>query len=40
MKKMEIIMDHIVKVGGFAEPQGEFPQFGSTNMSVKSEFNG
>ena len=40
MKKMGIIMAHIVKVGTFAEPQEQFLEFSSTNMSVKSEFNG
>jgi hypothetical protein len=39
MKKMGIITDRIVNVGGFAEPQKEFLEFHRTNVFLKREVN-
>jgi hypothetical protein len=40
LKKMGIITDRIVNVGGFAEPQREFLEFHRTKVFLKSESNG
>ena len=37
MKKMGVIMDRVVSVGGFAEPQGKLLKFHRTNVFFKSE---
>jgi hypothetical protein len=39
MKKMGIITDRVVNVGGFAEPQREFLEFHRTNVFLKREVN-
>jgi len=39
MRKMGIITDHVVNVGGFAEPQREFLEFHRTNVFLKREVN-
>jgi hypothetical protein len=35
MKKIGIITDRVVNVGGFPEPQREFPEFHRTNVFLK-----
>jgi hypothetical protein len=39
MKKMRIIADRVVKVGGFAEPQREFLEFHRAGVFLKREAN-
>ena len=39
LKKMGIITDRIVNVGGFAEPQKEFLEFHRTKVFLKREVN-
>jgi putative restriction endonuclease len=37
LKKMGIITDHVVNVGGFAEPQKELLEFHRTKVFLKRE---
>ena len=39
LKKMGIITDRVINVGGFAEPQREFLEFHRTNVVLKRESN-